>query len=98
GEGRRAFDFARDGDPPVDQNARRVPDNRQRLHFSHQAIIRSNLTFKADVNYQTDPSVIRDFFESEYRQNVQPRTFAEVNQIWPNWTLDVLVQPRINEF
>jgi hypothetical protein len=98
GDGSLRYYIARDDDPPLDQNLKPVPDNRQRLHFSHQAIIRSNLTFKADVNYQTDPSIIRDFFESEYRQNVQPRTFAEVNQIWPNWTLDVLAQPRINDF
>jgi lipopolysaccharide assembly outer membrane protein LptD (OstA) len=50
------------------------------------------------VRYHSDQFVTRDFFESEYRENVQPNTFVEVNQRWSNFTLDVLAQPRVNDF
>jgi len=50
------------------------------------------------VAYQSDSEIIRDFFETEYRRDVQPNTFVEVNQSWSNFTLDVMVQPRVNNF
>ena len=70
--------------------------DRQRVDFTHQATLRTNLTVKVAVHDQTDATLWRDFFESEYRRNQQPRSFLEVNQAWPNWTLDALAQPQIN--
>ena len=53
---------------------------------------------KAAARYQTDPDVLRDFFEAEYRQNPQPSTFVEGNKSWSNFSLDAYVQPRVNSF
>jgi lipopolysaccharide assembly outer membrane protein LptD (OstA) len=74
------------------------PQNRQRFYFSYQATPATNLNVKALVNYQTDPFVLRDFFEGAYRDNPQPNTFVEVNRCWDNWSLDALTTPRINSF
>ncbi len=98
GKGSLQYYFARDLAPEVEGNPLPVDENRQRLKFSHQATLRTNLTAKVVVAYQSDPYIVRDFFEGEYRQNVQPNTFAEVNQLWPNFALDFLAQPRINDF
>jgi LPS-assembly protein len=72
--------------------------DRQRAYFSYDATPADNLTFKSQVAYQSDPFIIHDFFESEYRQDIQPKTFLEGTKAWPNWSLDGLVQPRINPF
>jgi len=38
------------------------------------------------------------FFETEYRKNVQPSTFAEVTNVWQNFSLNALGQAQVNEF
>ena len=97
-EGRFRYYRAQDDDPGLDSNLKPIPSERQRIWFSEEATLRSNLTAKVVVRYQSDSLVVRDFFESEYRKNVQPSSFAEVNQLWPNFSLDLFAQPRINTF
>ena len=75
-----------------------IPEHRYRVWAGHQIEARTNLTVKGLIRYQSDQFITRDFFESEYRENVQPNTFFEINQRWSNFTLDVLAQPRVNDF
>ncbi|MGV3772590.1 MAG: LPS-assembly protein LptD [Verrucomicrobiales bacterium] len=99
GEGGFKYYGINDQDPEVDPFTRqRVRDDRERISFSHSATLTTNLTAKVVINQQSDPGVLREFFESEYRENVQPKTFLEVNQLWKNWSLDVLAQAQMNEF
>ena len=58
----------------------------------------SNLTAKVVADYQSDPLVLRDFFENQYNTNVEPASFAEATQLWPNYTLDAMIQPRVVDF
>lgn len=98
GAGNFRYYYARDKDPGLDDLGRPIDKERDRLQFSHRINLRTNLTVKGSFNYQSDPFILRDFFEDEYRENIQPKTFLEVEQLWPNFTLDVLAQPRINDF
>jgi lipopolysaccharide assembly outer membrane protein LptD (OstA) len=98
GQGMLRYYYAHDEDPEDEEGFKTPPNDRQRLLFSHQAVIRTNLTAKAVVAYQTDPFIVRDFFESEYHDNVQPKSFLEVNQAWQNWNLNVLGQAQVNDF
>src|SRR5438046_522904 len=75
-----------------------VDRDRYRLDFDHRIDIRTNLTAMVVLRQESDPFVTRDFFESEYRDSTQPKSFLDVDQLWPNWTLDVMAQPRINDF
>jgi LPS-assembly protein len=75
-----------------------IPKNRQRVYFEWQATPATNLNLKAQVNYQSDPLLLHDFFEGEYRQNPQPNTFVEANRYWDNWSLDAETTPRLNNF
>jgi lipopolysaccharide assembly outer membrane protein LptD (OstA) len=84
-----------DEDPFTDEP---IPEDRYRIWAGHQVELRTNLTAKGVVRYQSDQFVTRDFFESEYRDNVQPNTFVNINQRWSNFTLDVIAQPRVNDF
>jgi LPS-assembly protein len=99
GEGMLRYYYTYDDKPGRYPNTTTPIDNdRQRVWFSYQATLRTNLTVKAMLRYQSDPYVIRDFYESEYRENVQPNTFLEASQDWPNWNLNLEVQPRVNNF
>ena len=75
-----------------------IPENRQRFYFGYQATPATNLNLKALVNYQSDPLVLHDFFEGDYRNNPQPNTFTEVNKYWNNWSLDAETTPQVNDF
>ena len=75
-----------------------IPQNRQRFYFGWQATPFTNLNIKSVVNYQSDPLVLHDFFESSYTKDPQPVTFIEANKYWNNWSLDALSTPRINNF
>ncbi|MBU6410746.1 MAG: LPS assembly protein LptD, partial [Verrucomicrobia bacterium] len=75
-----------------------IPRDRQRFRFAWQAAPFTNLDVKALVNYQSDPLLLHDFFEGAYTENPQPRTFAEINRHWQNWSVDAETTPRVNDF
>ena len=60
--------------------------------------MRTNLTATVVIDQQSDAYVVRDFFESRYRENPQPKSFLEVDQLWSNWSLNFLTQPQLNDF
>ena len=98
GDGGVKYYYTHDMVPDVDSRGQPIDEDRQRLWFTHQGDLRTNLTLRAAVRYQSDSQIIRDFFETEYRQNTQPSTYVELNQLWSNWSLDLLGRPRVNRF
>lgn len=74
------------------------PHDRQRVQFNYDATPWTNFNVKSQVRYQSDERVLADYFESDYRRNPQPATFVELNRLWDNFSLDVLAQPRVNDF
>jgi LPS-assembly protein len=99
GEGSLSYYFAHDEDPTIHRalNAP-VREDRYRIHFEHLATPFTNLTVRSLARYQNDIGVVRDFFPGEYRRDPQPSTFVEVNKFWQNFSLDILAQPRLNDF
>lgn len=99
GHGQVQTYFLHDEDPGTDPlNKRPIDPDRHRIRFAHSTFLRTNLSFKATVDHQSDALVAHDFMENEYRKNVQPRSFAEINQTWPNFSLSILAQPQVNDF
>lgn len=99
GAGGFKYYYTHDEDPPDDPNTgETIRDHRYRISFDHHVTLRTNLTAMAVVRKQSDPYIIRDFFENEYRRNVQPSSFVDVKQLWPNFSLDILAQPQLNDF
>jgi lipopolysaccharide assembly outer membrane protein LptD (OstA) len=86
----------RPGRDPVTDQA--LDLQRERIRFDHKVTLRPGLTGTAVVRQQSDRWVIRDFFEPEYRQNPLPSTFLEVQQAWPDFTLNALTRVQVNEF
>lgn len=100
GDGSIKYYYARDENPGLDKNLSFTtpPSDRQRVDASYLAIPSTNLNARARVRYQTDPGVVREFYEGDYRKNAQPSTFVEVNKFWSNFSLDFYAQPRVNDF
>ncbi|HRT07687.1 MAG TPA: LPS assembly protein LptD [Candidatus Paceibacterota bacterium] len=98
GHGTIKYYYLHDQDPNASIQDIPIPEDRQRVWFSYQAMPATNLQLLSVVRYQSDLGVTRDFFESEYRQNPQPSTFFEATKFWDNFSLDLYAQPRINDF
>ncbi len=99
--GQAAFHYyyAYDENPNADGiSPPHLGQNRQRMNFFYQVTPTTNFTAKVLANYQSDPLITRDFFENEYQTNVEPATFAEATQLWPNFTLDAMAAPRMVHF
>jgi lipopolysaccharide assembly outer membrane protein LptD (OstA) len=98
GQGTARYYYLYDQDPNLDAPGADISHHRQRVWFSHLANPATNLSVRSVVRYQSDTNVIREFFESEYRENPQPSTFVEANKLWPNFSLDLYAQPRVNDW
>jgi LPS-assembly protein len=75
-----------------------IPDDRNRLYFTHQATLRTNLHGTLAIRSQSDAFVTRDFLEAEYRQHPQPPSFLDLRQRWDHFTLSLAAQPQVNDF
>lgn len=98
GEGTLSYYYTHDDDAKTNFINSPVHENRQRLYFTYLANPYTNVEVRAQVRYQTDAGVVRDFFESDYRQNPQPSTYIEADKLFNNFSIDVLAQPRVNDF
>src|SRR5207247_5774771 len=61
GHGTFRYYYTKDDAPGRDPEGRALPENRQRVFFTYTATLRTNLTVKAVMRYQSDIDVIRDF-------------------------------------
>ncbi len=99
GQGSASFYYAHDEAPGFGYlNPALVPENRKRATFTHVMSPWEDFTARAVVRYWGDLIVERDFFESQYRADTQPKSFFEANQFWDNFSLDVVAQPAVNDF
>lgn len=98
GFGRTGIYHTDDRAPGLSSIGTPLESGRRRIHFTHRVNIQTNLTLKANVRYQSDEFVARDFFESEYRQHLSPPTFAEAVKYWRNFSLNIMAQPQVNDF
>ena len=98
GDGELLTYYAADDEPGLDSRGEPISRDRYSVNFAHSARINSELTAKAAVRKQSDEYLRRDFFEDEYRLDVQPRTFGELSQLWPQFSLNLLAVPQVNNF
>lgn len=90
--------FTYDFEPGTNSIGQELNPHRWRVRYSHSTLLRSNLTFRGQLYAQSDEFVTRDFFERQHRENPQPQSFANLNQRWDNFTLDVLAQGQLYDF
>jgi lipopolysaccharide assembly outer membrane protein LptD (OstA) len=98
GQGQLRTYGIRDEDPGNDLAGRPIGRDRHRISLLHSLPLGTNLTARITVHEQSDAQFVRDFYESEYRGDLQPKTFLEMNQLWPNFSLNLVAQPQVNPF
>ena len=100
GRGDAKFYYAHDLDPSAQiPEGDPVPGkNREMFFLVHRANPLTNLTANLVVRQLSDPYVTHDFFQNLYEENVQPSSFVEARRLWPDFSLNLLVQPQVNEF
>jgi LPS-assembly protein len=72
--------------------------HRYRASLKSRTDVGSDLSIITDVGRWSDPLVTLDYFEGEYRHEVQPHNHIEVLKYDPNYTLSLYARPDINPF
>ena len=69
------------------------PPDRGEAHWLHDQILSPTWTFKADANYQSDTTVVRDFVDNSVAERTQPTLQSNVflAQTTPQYMLQALV-------
>ncbi|MDK3156457.1 hypothetical protein QPK87_07690 [Kamptonema cortianum] len=77
-----------------------VPDLRYRFSAKQRNYLDKdrNLTFTANVNVWSDPYVTEDFFENEFRKEVQPDNALDLTYYNPEFTAGVMTRLKLNNF
>lgn len=89
---------AYDNEPDTNSVGGAIDSERWRARLDHTATLQTNLTFKLSARVQSDEYIVRDFFEREYRENVQPQSFLEFDRQWSNLSLNFLTQGQFYDF
>ena len=97
GEGQLNLYRAWDDDPLTDSRNIAIDRERDLAQWAHR-LRTGTLSTTAVVEYESDEYFRRDFFEESYRNNIQPNTYLEIAKHWDNYHLDLLAQPRVNNF
>lgn len=76
------------------------PDLRYRYQYRHKWDIKNtDTTAIMELNYLSDPDVIRDYFYTEYEElGANPDTYLSVLTSKPDYTTEFLVRKRLNTF
>jgi LPS-assembly protein len=87
-----------DQDPENQSTGQPYPNNRGIAFLSYQSEPWTNFFVKSQVRYASDSDVLQEFYEGLYRSDPQPSTYFDFQKLWPNWSLDTLISPRINDY
>lgn len=98
GKGDFSYYWTHDDEPGLDSQGVEIDSARQRFRLFHEARLDPTFTARALARYQSDEYIVRDFFENEYRENVQPGSYLELHKAWRNFSLNALAQPQLNSF
>ncbi|MFC1497096.1 LPS-assembly protein LptD [Verrucomicrobiota bacterium] len=101
GSGKLNLYYADDQNPDADHSDRENEDlenDRYRIRLTHDW----NLSWKDYVllkaNYLSDIHILEDFFDKEYRKNVQPENYFSYTHREDSFTAGVYMGGRLNDF
>ncbi len=75
-----------------------VDSDRYWIGFQHSQRFAERNLLLADVNYVSDPFMLEDFFDREFRRNVQPANRAALTHRGDNFNAGILFNFRLNDF
>ncbi|MDA7916041.1 LPS assembly protein LptD [Verrucomicrobia bacterium] len=98
GVGELKLYVARDDRPGTNFLGAPIESRRNRISWDHRVQISTNFTMTGVLRHQSDEYFVRDFFETEHHENIQPSSFLELDKHWDNFSLNILAQPQVNDF
>ena len=75
-----------------------VEEERYRLRLSDTHNVGERDYVITEVNYLSDKYIIQDFFDQEYRDNVQPENRISLTHPQDDYTAGLLINRRLNDF
>lgn len=75
-----------------------VDNERYRVRLSHVQNFSPRDYGIAELNYVSDPDVLEDFFDDEFRHNTQPENRLTLSHRGDKYTAGVLFNGRLNDF
>ena len=75
-----------------------VDEERYRLKLNHYQSFSDRDYLLADVNYLSDPYVLQDFFNREFRYSVQPENRVTLTHRGDDYTAAIGFNKRLNDF
>ncbi len=73
-----------------------VPNNRYRVSWQDQTPLREDITFKANIQKQSDSRVIEDFYRDEFSHQAQPQSTIEIEKYDPGYAMSFWARPPVN--
>ena len=95
--------YADDQEPfrSEDERAREealVDNERYRLKLTHNQTFTDRDYLISELNYVSDPEMIKDYFDEEYRYSVQPENRVSLAHRGDHYTAGLLLNSRLNDF
>ncbi len=96
--------YINDDDPFInaDEEENRTEDlldnERYRLKLSHFQMFTDRDYLIGELNYLSDPFILEDFFNEEFRNNVQPENRVTLTHRGDHYTAALLFNKRLNDF
>ena len=91
-----------DSNPYIKENeeARELTttNQRYRLHFQDSRTLTDRDAMLVNVDYLSDPYVVEDFFDDEFRSSVQPENYASLMHRGDLYSAGLLANVRLNDF
>ncbi len=75
-----------------------VDSERYWIGFQHTQPVGERNTLISDLNYVSDPFVLEDFFDSEFRYQVQPENRVTLTHRGEDFTAAIQLNMRMNDF
>lgn len=75
-----------------------VDNERYRLKLMHNQTFTPRDYLISELNYVSDPEMIKDFFDEEHRASVQPENRASLTHRGDLFTAGMLLNTRLNDF
>ncbi len=102
GEGRFRSYYINDDDPvdeddPLPEQAL-TDSSRYRIQIEHRETLDEQTYLMTRLNWLSDPGIIEDFFNEEYRRAANPENFAVVQRSTDEYGAALRVDHRLNDF
>lgn len=91
-----------DDDEPMDDtdvlNGMDIDSQRYRIKLEHSQSLDDNTLLLVKGSYLSDPKIIDDFFNKEYRRERQPENYVSLTHTRDLFTVTALANVRLNDF